>query len=250
MIRIKPCLSGYVLKTIAVTAMIIDHAAYLLTDAASPLGVVLHFIGRLTAPIMCYFVAEGYFYTKDFRRYALRLLGFAVVSQIPYQLVIDKGAVLFPPPGLNMLFTLLCGLLALRAWNTIQNDTLRRAAVCGLMLLTSFMDWSIFGVLFVFVFGINRGDKKAQYKAFALVAGGYLLMRLFVVLSQPDQLVTVLSALGVFCVIPLLLLYNGRRGGEWAGVLGKQARWLFYIAYPAHLLLLGVGYRMFLLGRN
>lgn len=248
MIKSKPCLSGYVLKTIAVTAMIIDHAAYLLTDAVSPLGVALHLIGRLTAPIMCFFVAEGYFYTKDFKRYALRLLAFAALSQIPYQLVIDKGELLFPPPGLNMLFTLLCGLLALRAWNTIQDDTLRRAAVCGLMLLTVFMDWAVFGVLFVFVFGVNRGDREAQLKGFAWVAGGYLLMKLITVVMEPYRLVTVVSSLGVFCVIPLLLLYNGRRGGERAGALGKRARWLFYIAYPAHLLLLGVSYRMFLLG--
>lgn len=241
--QLRLSLSGYALKTIAVAAMIIDHAAYLFCDAASPLGIVLHFIGRLTAPIMCYFLAEGYYHTGNFRWYAMRLFVFALISQVPFQLVINKGVLTFPPPVLNVLFTLLCGLLALRAWDTIQNESLRRAAVCGLMLLTSFMDWPIFGVLFIFVFALNRGDRRAQLTAYAWACVGKVAYSLLLVLAGAKDLVTVISALGVFCVISLLMLYNGKRGGERTGKLGKQARWLFYIAYPAHLLLLGILYR-------
>ncbi len=240
-----PSLSAYTLKAIAVAAMMIDHAAYLLLDAASPLGVAAHLIGRLTAPIMCYFIAEGYFYTGNFRRYALRLFIFALVSQIPFQLVVEKGVIAFPPRALNMLFTLLCGLLALRAWYTIENESLRRGAVCGLMLLTVFMDWAVFAVLFILVFATNRGDKRAQITAYRLLCIAKVAASLLSAAVSGQHLVTVISALGVFGAIPLLFMYNGKRGGERAGAVGKQARWLFYIVYPAHLLLMGIFYRVY-----
>ena len=55
------------LKLIAIIAMTIDHVTDLFYPGfpVSPVPLVLHFIGKLTAPIMWFFVCEGYFYTKD-----------------------------------------------------------------------------------------------------------------------------------------------------------------------------------------
>ena len=69
-------LCGNELKLLAILAMTVDHIAWSLFPGYSmhPLALLMHAIGRLTCPIMCYFIAEGYHYTKSFQNYALRLL--------------------------------------------------------------------------------------------------------------------------------------------------------------------------------
>lgn len=68
------------LKYIVIIAMLIDHIAWAFVPTASLLGQIMHFIGRLTAPTMAFFVAEGYHYTRNFKKYALRMAVFAAVS--------------------------------------------------------------------------------------------------------------------------------------------------------------------------
>ena len=67
------------LKYLVIIAMLIDHIAWVFIPMASVLGQIMHFIGRLTAPTMVYFISEGYYYTHNIKKYALRLgvsLGF------------------------------------------------------------------------------------------------------------------------------------------------------------------------------
>ena len=82
----RPGLSANALKLIAIFAMTLDHIAWLLYPGYSTeaLPLAIHSFGRLTCPIMCYFIAEGYHYTISFRRYALRLFLLAVVSHFAY----------------------------------------------------------------------------------------------------------------------------------------------------------------------
>ena len=71
-------LSGNALKVIAIVAMTIDHMAWVgietYEQAETPTQIFLHCIGRLTAPMMIFFVAEGYHHTRNFRHYLRRLL--------------------------------------------------------------------------------------------------------------------------------------------------------------------------------
>ena len=100
-------LSGSTLKVIAILAMTVDHiGAFLFPDI-----LWLRYIGRLTFPIMGFFVYEGWRHTRNIRRYGLRLLLFAAVSEIPFNLIHAGG--LIAPHHQNNGFTLLLGLLAL-----------------------------------------------------------------------------------------------------------------------------------------
>ena len=74
------------LKLIAILAMTVDHVTDLFYPSfpAEPVPVVMHLFGRLTAPIMWFFVCEGYYYTRNVKKYMLRLLLFAVVSHFAY----------------------------------------------------------------------------------------------------------------------------------------------------------------------
>lgn len=81
-------LSGNALKVIAIVAMTIDYLAWVGVEtyeqAETPLQIFLHIIGRLTAPMMIFFVAEGYYHTHNFQRYLLRLAILAVVSHFAF----------------------------------------------------------------------------------------------------------------------------------------------------------------------
>ena len=81
-------LSGKALKVIAIIAMTIDHIAWIGIEEYSQAETLpqffLHGIGRLTAPIMWFFVCEGYHYTKDVKKYMLRLGIFAIISHFAY----------------------------------------------------------------------------------------------------------------------------------------------------------------------
>lgn len=79
-------LDSNMLKLIAIAAMTADHIAWLLFPGypTDPLPIILHIIGRLTCPIMCFFIAEGYHYTRNIKKYTARLFVFAVISHFAY----------------------------------------------------------------------------------------------------------------------------------------------------------------------
>ena len=81
-------LDSNMLKLIAIVAMTADHIAWLLFPGypAEPLPIILHIIGRLTCPVMCFFIAEGYHYTHDVKKYTARLFVLAVISHFAYVL--------------------------------------------------------------------------------------------------------------------------------------------------------------------
>ena len=90
MTELKPYqwLDANQLKLIAIVAMTVDHIAWLLFPgyAAGAVPIVMHIIGRITCPVMCFFIAEGFHYTRDRKKYALRLFMLAVVSHFAYML--------------------------------------------------------------------------------------------------------------------------------------------------------------------
>lgn len=119
-------LSGNALKAIAILTMTIDHLAWALWPGYDTRWWVLclHAVGRITAPIMWYMIAEGYHYTRDRKKYALRLLGFAFVSHFAYNF--NAGIPLIPfSTGeifnqTSVMWALFLGLLALMLFDVPQ----------------------------------------------------------------------------------------------------------------------------------
>ena len=229
MARIFPNgLSGSAIKGAAVVCMAIDHAAFAFVPTLSGLGVLLHVIGRVTAPCMCFFIAEGCAHTRNPKRYALRLGVFALLSW-PCFSYFETGR--FFAPEFGMLYSLFFALLAVLACEKLPGLPLKILAVAACCLATEWGDWHYFAVLYAVAFWAGRGDFRKQ----ALLFCGVSLLMLAVYTG--GSLPYIVMNLGVFLALPLLAAYNGRRGGEGCPKLSK---WGFYVFYPAHLLLLGV----------
>ena len=221
------------LKLIAVAAMLVDHAAVVFAPEDFPGLWLLRLVGRMTAPIMCYLIAEGYYHTHNLKRYMGRLFLMGIVSHIPHNLCMGYDLLAFWE-ATDVMFSLLLGLAALAIWEREGPALWQKGLLIGLCCLVAYSaDWNYIAVLWILGFGMFRGSPALQMAAFSLVGALYLLQPLVYGTSFPY-----ISRLGIFLVIPLLLRYNGQRGRR-----SRLIQWGFYWFYPVHLLVL------YLLGR-
>lgn len=239
-VGIWPCLNRDAIKAIAMATMLLNHIANALLSPQSPWFEPLVNIGYFTAVTMCYFLAEGYGYTHDRKAYALRLLGFALIAQIPYQLALGFFQ-------LNMLFTLLvCLGTAHVAHGLITRPGERAgrngAALLGLFFVSVFMDWGTMAPLFTCLFCTWRYGKAGlagRRSGLALVFLGDAVIFFFLNLpaewTAQAMLQAAASSLGILAAgAVILLFYNGKRAEH-----GRTFwKWFFYLFYPAHLAVL------------
>lgn len=244
----RPGLSANALKLIAILAMTVDHITWVVFPGYCRLpGVLLlHLIGRLTCPIMCFFIAEGYHYTKNFRAYALRLLLLSVVSHFAYVLASTFGTASYQDPRSFLPFyhgsilnqtsvipSLLAGLCMLRLNDSALSGGKKLLGMALLCLLSFPCDWSCIAALCIFAIGTNRGAGKTQLFWCFFFVGCYAL----VYCISLDWLYGLLQ-FAVFLSVPLLRQYNGQRGG--GARLQRVMKPLFYLYYPAHLFLIAL----------
>ena len=107
-------LSAAALHIIAMALMLMDHLWVTLLPAQDWLTCA----GRLAFPIFAFMTVEGYFHTRNLKRYALRLLLFALLSEVPFDLM--YGGTWFYPVHQNVIWTLLLGLLGVHLMETVR----------------------------------------------------------------------------------------------------------------------------------
>ena len=218
------------LKCVALAAMLMDHvAALFLGESVGLLYLAMRMVGRVTAPIMCFFVAQGYFHTHHFKKYAARLLVAALLSHVPYALCFGHSLWQLWS-GTDVLFSLFLGLVALAVYKEASYpDWGKLLVVCLCCLLSIPADWNYIAVLWILFFGIFQGDRNKQLAAFLCVGGVYI----FQGLNWEHVFVDLSIRMGILLAIPLLWCYNGNHG--------KKSRLIqlgFYGFYPLHLWLL------------
>ena len=232
----KKTLNGDQLKLIAILAMTVDHVTDLIYPGfpAVPAAILLHIIGRLTAPIMWFFISEGFHYTHDIKKYLLRLGGFAVISHFAYCFAFGIDPVPFRSGIFNqtsVMYPLFVGALVLWLQNSgVGMREWQRTAAVFLLIWSAFPgDWSCIAVLSVVGMYRNRGDLKKQMTAIL----PWVLLYAAVSFFSVDRAYGLVQPF-VFLVYPLLKRYNGQRGK------GKGMKWFFYLYYPAHLAVIGL----------
>ncbi len=223
-------LSGNQLKIIAMVAMVLDHFVAIFINHNTEIGMMLRVIGRVVAPIMCYFIAEGYHKTSNTNKYMSRLLIFAMISHFAYNTAF--GFTFFQ--ATSAMWGLFLGLAALRIFDNKQINLLLRIGGIGFCCLLAVpANWNYISVLWILGFGIFYGNKKKQMIAFIVISLGAHLIPTFLNFGFNHEGFPHWYQFGVFLAIPLLLAYNGNRGKKLPG--GKFG---FYILYPAHLIVL------------
>ena len=228
--------------------MVIDHIGMIfvpITSGAPLPGALFRIIGRLTFPIMCYFLVEGYVHTSNRKKYGARLLCFGLISQIPYALmcygrVVGEGETrwstigkAFLHPDFNVILGLFFIFLMLYVYDMVPGFS-RRCILIGVLLgAAMFCDWGLVGGLYALVFLTFREGLKQKVKWFCIVTAGFLCMNILFCISAGHNWYGEMWQAGLFLFIPVMYLYNGERGSRAA-----FHKWFFYIFYPLHMLVI------------
>jgi hypothetical protein len=205
------------LKTVALATMIIDHYGAIFQSGEN----IYRIIGRIAFPVYCFLLVEGYFHTRDVKKYGKRLLLFAIVSEIPFDLAF-YGKIGFAHQ--NIFFTLFIGLGAIyfienkEGKYSFNNNIVIVAA--GILAMVLSVDYNIMGVIYILAFYFTRNLPKKRQMLYMAV-----IMLFTNLMSSPLQQFSLLA-------LPLIYFYNGQLGQK-----NKFLQIMFYAAYPLHLLL-------------
>lgn len=228
--------SGSTLKIFAIAAMFIDHFGQTIIKRGIILNVtydrlsdsqfsfllssmeICHKIGWLAFPIFCFLIVEGFKYTHDIKKYIARLFIFALISEIPYDLAFAGKVIDFSKQ--NVFFTLTLGLLVISIIKYFKNNYFVIPAVTILAIASSYygkFDGNYYGIILILLFYVLKNHGIAVYVSVAiwmLIAGGAISLSSFIPMLS---------------LIPIYF-YNGKRG--------LNLKYVFYIFYPGHLILL------------
>lgn len=211
--REKLGLSTFALKIIAITSMLIDHIGSVLLPDYN----ILRIIGRLSFPIFAFLVVEGYFHTRDVKKYLQRLFVFGVISEPFFDYTLHGSFIYLEAQ--NVFFTLYLGLLLIYICETMKNKKwkwLMFIVVAAISLFT-FCNYNVYGIAMIYCFYAFRGE----------IAPQFIIMTIINVLLMGKT-----QSYAVFAMVPIFL-YNGKAGKY-------KLKYFFYSFYPVHLAILGL----------
>lgn len=219
--RVKKGISASTLKWIAVISMLVDHFGiaiyWQLEGHTYKIYEIYRYIGRIAFPIYCFLLVEGFFLTRNIRKYIGRCFLFACISEIPFNMAI-YGQIWYPHSQ-NVYFTLTIGLCTLVVLDRVRGFdavSVVKQLLCigigaGLAQLLE-TDYHYLGVLFIVMFYYCREMNKWQRELIGAVAFSY-------------------EVTAPLAMIPIHF-YNGERG--------LPLKYVFYLVYPVHLLIYGM----------
>ncbi len=227
------------LKLIAICAMVCDHVAWGFVEFWSPLGQIMHIIGRLTIPIMCFFVAEGFRHTSSVKGYLGRLALFSVITMLPFYLFFGE----MYEYRQNIIFDYLLGAMLLAVLESKRLHIWQKTLLgAGLFVISATVGgWVIMPMLYILVFYYVKEFKKQAI----WIAGLTVMLEIFLIVAVELNRIWHFSKydwpwydklyfLGFILPLFFLKYYNGEKGRS---VLG---RYFFYLFYPGHFLVLAL----------
>ncbi|HHU71279.1 MAG TPA: hypothetical protein GXZ21_04485 [Clostridiales bacterium] len=215
-------MSSFGLKMIAIITMLIDHIGVVMIPSNTTAYLIFRSIGRLAFPIFAFLIVEGFYHTRDVKKYLARLGIFALVSELPFDLAFYGN---FYMGHQNIFFTLFLGLLLIVLMKEVESKFSKKEVLLNLInsiLIISFcviaffleVDYNFLGVLLIVAFYLFRGHKILLVLSMLIIFGAIL------------GGISVLATLSM----AFIAIYNGKKG--------KSMKYFFYTFYPAHLLIL------------
>lgn len=222
-------LSGAELKLIAIISMLADHVnkaliyPYLESNHGflAFISDVFDIIGRIAFPLFCFMLVEGYFKTRNRKKYLLNLLLFGVISEVPFDMF--TTASFFNMNWNNVMFTLALVLVTVWIIDTLKEKMQKRPKAL----------WYLVSILIVLGMCIVSMSLSLDYEHHAILIGYFFyLFHDMPVFAIPFGYASMFKEPWALLGFGLTLTYNGERG--------KQHKMLYYWFYPVHLLILGL----------
>jgi hypothetical protein len=258
-------MNTFALKLLAIVFMLIDHIGVILVSQTDNWNLYLlcRGLGRLAFPIFAFLLVEGFYRTSNVKKYMERLGLFALISEIPFDIAfyqVRYGSTiwqdLFQNSGgrfntdplemvihrlfehQNIFFTLFLGLLLMYYLKQVERKFKNQAVLCNVweaLLVICFSalaylikcDYGMAGVLVILAFYVFRGSKLLQSVALFIITIS-LLCNVKYFLTTGD-IINIIGLLATLAMLPISF-YNDKKG--------KDVKYLFYIFYPGHLILL------------
>lgn len=224
------------LRMIAMLCMLCDHFG----RTAFPEQIWLTYIGRLAFPIFAYQLAEGYQHTRSKHKYALRLFLFALLSELPFDLMV-YGTLCYWGHQ-NVMWTLLMGFVSiwlvdrvLACYSSIPAVTLGFLITFGCFIAATALrlDYAGLGVLQLMFFYLFLIRVRC-------IPAAIFVTVLLNVINPEGSVISILilqfssQSIATLALIPILL-YKGKRGYH-----SKAWTWFCYVYYPIHMLILSI----------
>ena len=227
-----PKLNRNQLKYVLIAAMLIDHLAWSFVPTLSVLGQIMHIIGRLTGPSMAVLLAEGYQYTRNKKKYALRLFIFALISVVPYSLY-ETGKIVTIEQ--SVIVTLFMAFMIIWMWDCAKIPKAAKVTIVVFACLLSMIcDWAISAILWALFAYIYRDDEKRKWRSFLIIAFIKCTLSMVMSIGADGGAMRQFFQVGVILVpIVMIFFYDGSKGSK-----APIHKWFFYVFYPAHLLIL------------
>lgn len=214
------------LKLIGILSMICDHSSNIFIENFS----YLNLIGRIAFPIFAFQLVIGYTNTKNIKKYVIRLLIFACISQIPFMLFLSTYTDNFL---LNIFFTFLTGILAIHVYNKLKSKKFGILTTILFLLLICIIaeiikvDYGAFGILLIFIFYLFKNNKVLMCFSFYILC--FIRYLIYTMITPALNFYYLMINICTFLAIFFILLYNGKPG--------KKIKYFFYIFYPLHLII-------------
>lgn len=231
-------MSYLILKIIALISMTFDHLWFRGIFSNG----VFTCIGRLAFPIFCYQLVEGFEKTSDLKKYKLRLLLFALISEIPFDLFCYNQ--MFSMNGSNVMFTLLLGLLCIESLRDIKNHKKSSLShyftifICFLLANALNTDYSYWGLITIILFyGFKSHDLKyliyiIWFIIFAYLNPQIVTVELFNNFYRVNRVIFTMFSVFLLWFIESFDYFKNRV------YINKYLKILFYMYYPLHMLLI------------
>lgn len=248
--------SADMLKLTAMITMLIDHIGagileYLIiqiplsaetNSLLITINQLLRLIGRIAFPLYCFLLVQGFQHTKNRWKYAGSLLLFALLSEYPFDFIFSDG---LDFSSLNVMFTLLIGLLTLWGIEKAGTKIILQIFIATIGIFIAAIlhtDYSWMGIILILSLYFLRKNRFWQCTISFILFFSALVFRSAgfydsVWLSAMHQLSSEYTLIFSFW---MMYRYNGKR-------YLKRGKYLFYLFYPAHLLLLGAIRRLIFL---
>lgn len=189
-----------------------------------------NYLGRISFPLFAFQITQGYQYTKNLKKYILKLLIWGCISQIPFMLFLSTFQTGNDIYVLNIFFTFILGIFAILCYDKLNNKVLAILLVIFISFIGHILqvDYGAFGILLIFCFYLFQ-NKKAYLCLSTIILS---IMQYIPKIIDTPQFISHYALCAFFTCLSLIFICTYKNEE------GPKVKYLFYLFYPLHMFVL------------